>query len=131
MYEAFQTNNLTAYDSRDAAEEGEEQLSQKEYFSSVQIAKLKMKIAETEQELNELKHETSFVIIQGYRHLKEYRLLGQYTEKSVRVCDTCSYLYASDFNTFDSVERASDSAREVSRQSGTSAAVSAFILEYI
>ena len=129
-YENIETNDLTPYESKDTAKEGQKQLIKMKNFTSVKLAKLEMTIAETEGELDELKDSKSLIIMmvdEGIKKLMGPMVEGkpnQYPLPGASLCHT-------NFQTYDSLKKARYLSREVNRQAQCGAPIATFQLNFL
>ena len=134
IYENFQVNNLTPYETIGPARKAYEKLTARIDFSTAQLGHLEMKVAETLDEIKflqsknvclnsrriqsimSLKNKKSLVVIMLTESSQKV-LIGPIVKGGLRFGGIpAAFLYDNGFRTFDSFERAEYIGQEVNRQ---------------
>lgn len=133
-YANLSSNDLTPFASRYGAIKGKKELSKRKDFTSVRVARLEMKVAEREEELEEFRNHKSLVVVMIVKDSSsvDYRLIGPIVEgKPAYHPIPGAFLYDTGFTTFKNFERARYVASEVVRQAESIAPIASFILEEV
>jgi len=127
-YENIQTNGFVFYESIAEATEGKEDLEQRNDLTNIKLAKLKMDIAETEEDLEELVDKSGLVVI-TYTEMGEM-LLGPCMEGMPTAYPLPgAYLIANGLVNYSRFSSAEWTAQEAHRQGQCKASIATFYLE--
>lgn len=129
LYQNFETNDFTPFNTVSEAKSASEQILQINHIKKVDIAGIKMQIAENEKEIYEFKNKKNLVVVK-ITECQDKELYGKLVE------DHATYLAASLFVlngliSFDSFNIAIQSIREINRQAQSPATIGSLEIKKI
>jgi hypothetical protein len=133
-WESLITNGLSTFENVLAAEVALEEVKSKEGVESNtgRISRLRLKIAETREELDYITNEEGYVVLRIDNEWNEIKLYGPRT--NVRMLPgvlPCVPLNYNGLQPFPNLELAINAAQELTRQSGLLTRVAAFSIEQV
>lgn len=132
-FEAFNTNDLTPFDTPEQAQAAVREISSKIGFgiTDVIIGKIRLLLAENPDDVTKLKGERGYIALMKMDY-DEWLLIGAFVEgKSLRMSSPGSPLRTNGLTPFLDIDEAIEAAEQAARQSETSATIASFEFEEV
>lgn len=116
-WENISTNNLSTFNSIDEAKVAQNEVVELPHIQEVILKNLKLTVSDTEKELESLKEEARFILLQYNDEWGEIGLFGKVPEDGPHFgVLPCQLLMYNGFQPFDNFESAKNAHFELSRQ---------------
>ncbi|MFH0828972.1 MAG: hypothetical protein V1907_02215 [Candidatus Kerfeldbacteria bacterium] len=129
LYESLATNGINAFPDRQSAAAAQQRLRQRADIAKVDLARLRLRIADNDDEIPMLHRCRSLIVIYGIREGSDVEFLGRaVTGRPTAHPLSGAFLWTNGLKPFPNFADAEYAAREAHRQAMSKATIAAFSL---